>query len=40
MRGGDAGWLQINAADFQQCLQLILMPRHFGGGSGILSVWR
>jgi hypothetical protein len=28
----DFGWLQINMEDFQQCVQLILMPRHFGGG--------
>jgi hypothetical protein len=33
MSGSDFGWLQINIGDdFQQCVQLILMPRHFGGG--------
>jgi hypothetical protein len=32
MSGSDFGWLQINMKDFQQCAQLILMPRHFGGG--------
>jgi hypothetical protein len=32
MSGSDFGWLQINMEDFQQCMQLILMPRHFGSG--------
>jgi hypothetical protein len=32
LRGSDSGWLQINMEHFQQCFQLILMPRHFGGG--------
>jgi hypothetical protein len=32
MSGSDFGWLQINMEDFQQCIQLTLMPRHFGGG--------
>src|SRR5260370_41339552 len=32
MSGSDFGWLQINMEDFQQCVELILMPRHFGGG--------
>jgi hypothetical protein len=32
MSRSDFGWLQINMEDFQQCVQLILMPRHFGGG--------
>jgi hypothetical protein len=32
MSGSDFGWLQINMENFQQCVQLILMPRHFGGG--------
>ena len=32
MSGSDFGWLQINMDNFQQCVELILMPRHFGGG--------
>ena len=32
MSGSDFGWLQINMENFQQCVELILMPRHFGGG--------
>jgi hypothetical protein len=33
MSGSDFGWLQVNIGDgFQQCVQLTLMPRHFGGG--------
>jgi hypothetical protein len=32
LRGSDSGWLQINLEHFQQCFQLIAMPRHFGGG--------
>jgi hypothetical protein len=28
----DFGWLQISMDDFQQCVQLVLKPRHFGGG--------
>jgi hypothetical protein len=32
MSDSDFGWLQINMENFQQCVQLILMPRHFGGG--------
>ena len=32
MSGSDFGWLQIDMKDFQQCIQLTLMPRHFGGG--------
>jgi hypothetical protein len=32
MSGSDVGWLQINMENFQQCVELILMPRHFGGG--------
>jgi hypothetical protein len=32
MSESDFGWLQINMDNFQQCVELILMPRHFGGG--------
>src|SRR5258708_1418747 len=32
MSGSEFGWLQINMENFQQCVGLILMPRHFGGG--------
>src|SRR5450432_1442980 len=32
MTGSDFGWLQINMDNFQQSVELILMPRHFGGG--------
>ena len=32
LKGSDLGWLQINLEHFQQCFQLIAMPRHFGGG--------
>jgi hypothetical protein len=32
MTGSDFGWLQINMDNFQQCVELILKPRHFGGG--------
>jgi hypothetical protein len=28
----DFGWLQIDVGDFQQRVQLVLKPRHFGGG--------
>src|SRR5258705_8153931 len=28
MSGSDFGWLQINMENFQQCVELILMPRH------------
>src|SRR5258708_39081364 len=32
MSGSDFGWLQINMENLQQWVELILMPRNFGGG--------